>query len=122
MDRIQTAGISILKKFLTSDDEIVLTIRKRGVAPLGGGEVHFKCPIARSLKTIQLEDSGMVKRIRGIASSIRVSPTIANRIVESAKSVLLNFLPDVYIYTDLCKGAASGKSPGIDDLHPYSIY
>lgn len=55
----------------------------------------------------------MVKRIRGTACSVRVSPAIANRIVESAKSVLLNFLPDVYIHTDHCKGSASGKSPGI---------
>ncbi|CAL1685078.1 unnamed protein product [Lasius platythorax] len=64
IDRIQTAGIPILKKFLAGDNEVVLTIRKRGVAPLGGGEVHFKCPISRNLKTIQMEDSGMVKRIR----------------------------------------------------------
>lgn len=56
----------------------------------------------------------MVKRIRGTACSIRVSPAIANRIVESAKGVLLTFLPDIYIHTDHCKGASSGKSPGID--------
>ncbi|XP_029169505.1 RNA 3'-terminal phosphate cyclase-like protein [Nylanderia fulva] len=112
IDRIQTAGIPILKKFLAGDNEVVLTIRKRGVAPLGGGEVHFKCPISRNLKTIQMEDSGMVKRIRGTACSIRVSPTIANRIVESAKSVLLKFLPDVYVYIDHCKGSTGGKSPG----------
>ncbi|XP_036140529.1 RNA 3'-terminal phosphate cyclase-like protein isoform X2 [Monomorium pharaonis] len=113
VDRIQAAGIPILKRFLVvGNNEIVLTIRKRGVAPLGGGEVQFKCPINRHLKTIQLEDSGMVKRIRGTACSIRVSPAIANRIVESAKSVLLKFLPDVYIYVDHCKRSTSGKSPG----------
>lgn len=54
MDRIQTAGIPILKRFLAGDNEVVLTIRKRGVAPLGGGEVQFKCPISRNLKTIQV--------------------------------------------------------------------
>lgn len=112
VDRIQTAAIPILKKFLSGDNEVVFTIRKRGAAPLGGGEIHFKCPNSRNLKTIQLEDSGMVKRIRGTACSIRVSPAIANRIIESAKSVLLKFLPDVYIHADHCKGAASGKSPG----------
>ncbi|XP_011691068.1 PREDICTED: probable RNA 3'-terminal phosphate cyclase-like protein isoform X2 [Wasmannia auropunctata] len=112
VDRIQTAGIPILKRFLSGDNEVVLTIRKRGVAPLGGGEVQFKCPISRNLKTVQLEDSGMVKRIRGTACSIRVSPAIANRIVESAKSILLKFLPDVYIYADHCKRSSSGKSPG----------
>ncbi|RLU22671.1 hypothetical protein DMN91_004949 [Ooceraea biroi] len=109
---IQTAGIPILKKFLAGDNEVTLTIHKRGVAPLGGGEVHFKCPVSRNLRTVQLENSGMVKRIRGTACSVRVSPAIANRIVESAKGVLLKFLPDVYIYTDHSKGAAGGKSPG----------
>ncbi|XP_025263651.1 RNA 3'-terminal phosphate cyclase-like protein [Camponotus floridanus] len=112
IDRIQTAGIPILKKFLAGDNDVVLTICKRGAAPLGGGEIHFKCPISRNLKTIQMQDSGMVKRIRGTACSIRVSPAIANRIVESAKSVLLKFLPDVYIYIDHRRGSTSGKSPG----------
>ncbi|XP_011632550.1 RNA 3'-terminal phosphate cyclase-like protein [Pogonomyrmex barbatus] len=112
VDKIQTAAIPILKRFLVGDNEVVLTIHKRGVQPLGGGEVQFKCPVSRYLKTIQLEDSGQVKRIRGVACSLRVSPAIANRIVESAKSVLLKFLPDVYIYTDHCKKSASGKSPG----------
>lgn len=55
----------------------------------------------------------MVKRIRGISCSVRVSPAIANRMVESAKGILLKFLPDIYIHTDHCRGAASGKSPGI---------
>lgn len=113
VDRIQTTGIPILKKFLSGDNEVTLTIRKRGATPLGGGEICFKCPVSRNpVRAIQLEDSGMVKRIRGTACSIRVSPAIANRIVESAKSVLLRFLPDVYIYTNHCRGAASGKSPG----------
>ncbi|CAK9820768.1 Probable RNA 3'-terminal phosphate cyclase-like protein [Anthophora plagiata] len=112
VDRIKTAAVPILKKFLPGDNEVVFTISKRGAAPLGGGEIRFKCPISRNLKSIQFQKSGMVKRIRGTACSIRVSPAIANRIVESAKGVLLKFLPDVYIHTDHCKGAASGKSPG----------
>ncbi|CAK9795461.1 Probable RNA 3'-terminal phosphate cyclase-like protein [Anthophora quadrimaculata] len=113
VDRIKTAAVPILKKFLPGDNEVVFTISKRGAAPLGGGEIRFKCPVSRNLKSIQFQKSGMVKRIRGTACSIRVSPAIANRIVESAKGVLLKFLPDVYIHTDHCKGAASGKSPGI---------
>lgn len=68
-----------------------------------------------------MEDSGMVKRIRGTACSIRVSPAIANRIVESAKSVLLKFLPDVYVYIDHCRGSTGGKSPGIDNVYHISI-
>lgn len=112
VDRMKTCAVPILKKFLSGDNEVIFTISKRGAAPLGGGEITFKCPSSRNLRSIQLQNSGMVKRIRGTACSLRVSPAIANRIVESTKSVLLKFLPDVYIYTDHCKGASSGKSPG----------
>lgn len=55
---------------------------------------------------------GKIKRIRGVAYACRISPTFANRMVESAKGALLQFLPDVYIYTDHCKGDKAGKSPG----------
>lgn len=34
---------------------------------------------------------------------------MANRLVESARGVLNQFLPDIYIYTDHMKGANSGK-------------
>ncbi|XP_001604756.1 probable RNA 3'-terminal phosphate cyclase-like protein [Nasonia vitripennis] len=112
VDRIKTAGIPILRKFLAGDNEVTFAINKRGVAPLGGGEVYFKCPASKFLKSIQLQDSGMVKRIRGTSCSLRVSPAISNRLVESAKGVLLNFLPDIYIHTDASRGATSGKSPG----------
>ena len=40
---------------------------------------------------------------------VRVSPAMANRMVDSARSVLNNYLPDVYIYTDTVKGAEAGK-------------
>ncbi|XP_031842240.1 RNA terminal phosphate cyclase 1 [Nomia melanderi] len=112
VDRIKATAIPILKRFLSGDNEVTLNIIKRGAAPLGGGQISFKCPVSRNLKTVQFQNSGMVKRIRGTACSIRVSPAIANRIVESAKGVLLKFLPDVYIHTDHSKGASSGKSPG----------
>lgn len=54
VDRILATGIPILKKFLMGDNEIVLKFCKRGAAPLGGGEIYFKCPISRNLKTIQV--------------------------------------------------------------------
>lgn len=54
----------------------------------------------------------MVKRIRGTACSLRVSPAISNRLVVSSKGILLKFIPDIHIYTDTSKGAANGNSPG----------
>ncbi len=42
-------------------------IKKRGAAPLGGGQVIFKCPVVRNVKTLNFVDGGKIKRIRGIA-------------------------------------------------------
>ncbi|KAI4470611.1 rna 3' terminal phosphate cyclase [Holotrichia oblita] len=119
VDHIKTSIIPVLKRFLIDDEGIDLKVTKRGMLPLGGGEVVFCCPVRKQLRPIQLEDSGMVKRIRGTAYTLRVSPAIANRVVESAKGVLLNFIPDVYINADQCKGKQSGKSPGFG-IHLYA--
>lgn len=57
-------------------------------------------------------DPGKIRRIRGTAYSTRVSPQTPGRIVEAARSILNQFLPDVYIFADACKGQSCGKSPG----------
>ena len=44
-----------------------LQITRRGAAPGGGGEVHFRCPVRQKLRPIQLRDPGKIKRIRGTA-------------------------------------------------------
>lgn len=80
--------------------------------PNGGGEIIFKCPIRKQLRPIQFTEPGMVKRIRGTSYALRVSPAISNRMVDTAKGVMLKFLPDVYINTDQCRGKQSGRSPG----------
>lgn len=41
-----------------------------------------------------------------------MSPQILNRIVDSARNVLNDYIPDVWIYTDYYKGAKGGNSPG----------
>ena len=40
--------------------------------------------------------------------AMRVSPSLANRLIETAKGLLLKFLPDVYIYVDHQKGGNAG--------------
>lgn len=112
VDHIKGSAIPNLKKFLIVDDGLELKINRRGLAPSGGGECYFKCPVRKNIRTIQFIKSGMVKRIRGTAYSSKVSPALANRTLESAKGVLLNFLPDIYIHTDHNKGKQSGNSPG----------
>lgn len=41
--------------------------------------------------------------------TVRVAPTLANRIVDAARAVLNKVIPDVYIYTDHFKGTDAGK-------------
>ena len=43
--------------------------------------VEFFCPTVRKLGPVHLVDPGYVKRVRGVAHAIRVSPQFANRMV-----------------------------------------
>ncbi|MBN3325253.1 RCL1 protein, partial [Atractosteus spatula] len=112
VDTLKATAVPLMKKFGLDGEGLELKIVKRGMPPGGGGEVLFTCPVRRCIKPVQLTDPGKIKRIRGMAYSVRVSPQIANRIVDSARSILNKFIPDIYIYTDHMKGASSGKSPG----------
>lgn len=47
----------------------------------GGGEVRLAVPVVKSLLPVALTEEGMVKRVRGIAHSMRVSPQSSNRMV-----------------------------------------
>lgn len=51
----------------TEEVVLILQIKKRGAAPLGGGQIIFKCPIVRNLKTLQFLEKGKIKKIRGVA-------------------------------------------------------
>lgn len=112
VDLLKSTAIPLMKQFGVDGEGLELKVVKRGVAPGGGGEVLFRCPVRRTIRPVQLTDPGKIKRIRGIAYSVRVSPQMANRIVDSARSILNKYIPDIYIYTDHMKGANSGKSPG----------
>ncbi|XP_053671175.1 probable RNA 3'-terminal phosphate cyclase-like protein [Anopheles nili] len=112
VDHIKASALPALKRFLVVDEGLELKILKRGMMPGGGGEIMFRCPVRKTLKAVQCTKQTMVKRIRGTAYCCKVSPAMANRAVEHAKGVMLNFLPDVYINTDQHKGKRSGNSPG----------
>ena len=110
VDIIRTSLLPQLAKF--GIGEMELKINKRGAPPNGGGEVFFKCPLVRQLKPVQFVDQGLIKKIRGVAYVTRMSPQMANRMVESCRSMLTRYIPDVYIYTDVYKGQESGNSSG----------
>ncbi|KAI0256940.1 RNA 3'-terminal phosphate cyclase [Lactifluus subvellereus] len=111
VDLIRTVTLPHLEPFGISDG-LELKIRKRGSPPLGGGEVLFLCPIVKQVKTLNFVEPGKIKRIRGIAHAVRVSPQFSNRMIEAARGVLNRYIPDIYLYSDVYKGEDSGKSPG----------
>jgi len=111
-DFIKASCLPVLRKFLLDDTGLELTVTKRGAAPGGGGQVVLRCPVKKSPRPVQVLDQGKIKRIRGVAWGCRVSPSVANRVVETAKGKLLQFIPDIYIYTDHMTGGKSGNSPG----------
>lgn len=112
VDTCRTTTLPLLKHFGVPAEELELKVVQRGAPPLGGGEVLLKVPTVNSLQPVHWLDEGMVKRVRGVAYSTRVSPQMANRMVDAARGVLNALLPDVYIFTDHYTGQESGRSPG----------
>ncbi|KAF8921170.1 18S rRNA biogenesis protein [Mucidula mucida] len=110
-DLIRIASLPHLQLFGISDG-LELRIKRRGAPPAGGGEVQFLCPVVKQVKTINFNEPGKIKRIRGIAHAVHVSPQFSNRMIESCRSILNRYIPDIYLYSDVYKGDESGKSPG----------
>jgi RNA 3'-terminal phosphate cyclase-like protein len=40
---------------------------------------------------------------------VRLSPQFSSRMIESARSILNRYIPDIYLYSDVYKGEESGK-------------
>ncbi|KAF8201525.1 RNA 3'-terminal phosphate cyclase/enolpyruvate transferase [Pholiota molesta] len=110
-DILRTVTLPHLQLFGISEG-LELRIKKRGAAPGGGGEVQFLCPIVKQVKTLNFVDPGKIKRIRGVAHAVRVTPQFSNRMIEASRSILNRYIPDIYLYSDVYKGDESGKSPG----------
>jgi len=111
VDVLRTVTVPMLRHFGIGDGAS-LVVTKRGAPPLGGGEVVLTLPIVREVAPVQLVEATKVKRVRGVAYGTKVSPQVANRLVDATRGVMNRFLPDVWVYTDVHKGKTSGLSPG----------
>ncbi|XP_021847617.1 probable RNA 3'-terminal phosphate cyclase-like protein [Spinacia oleracea] len=113
IDTFRSTTLNILKRFGVPSEGLELKIENRGVPPLGGGEVVLSVPIVHtSLMAVNWIDEGMVKRIRGVSFSTRVSAQFENAIIHAARGIFNRLLPDVHIFTDHKAGAQAGNSPG----------
>lgn len=70
---------------------------------------------ARQLRCAKLTDFGLVARVRGIAFGADLSPDLVQRAAVATKGALLNFLPDVYVVTDIGSTSGGRRGGGGDD-------
>ncbi|KAL6551533.1 hypothetical protein OROGR_007687 [Orobanche gracilis] len=113
VDTFRSTTLPMLKQFGVPSEGLNLKIESRGVPPHGGGEVVLSVPILQeSLKAITWIDEGMVKRIRGVTFSTKVSVQFENTMIHAARGIFNRLLPDVHIFTDHKAGQQAGNSPG----------
>ncbi|XP_077245017.1 RNA cyclase family protein [Tasmannia lanceolata] len=112
VDRFRTTTLHMLKHFDVPLEGLELKIESRGSPPLGGGEIILGVPVIKDLKAVSWVDEGMVKSIRGVTFSTRVSPQVENRMIYAARGIFNRLLPDVHIFTDHKSGPLAGRSPG----------
>ena len=117
-DTLRTVTLPHLALFMPLDavsmlaSALELRIVKRGAAPGGGGEIFFRAPLVHALRPLDFVEPGRIRKIRGIASAVRVSPQMSARMIDGARGVLNRYIPDLYLFSDVYRGDESGRSPG----------
>ncbi|CCE64871.1 hypothetical protein TPHA_0J00480 [Tetrapisispora phaffii CBS 4417] len=111
IEAIKWGLMPVMEKFGVR--ECALHTLKRGSPPLGGGEVHLIVDtlLAQPITMHELERP-QISKIRGVAYSTRVSPSMVNRMIDAARKVLKIANCEVNITADVWRGENSGKSPG----------
>uniref|UniRef100_A0A6P3ZF88 probable RNA 3'-terminal phosphate cyclase-like protein n=1 Tax=Ziziphus jujuba TaxID=326968 RepID=A0A6P3ZF88_ZIZJJ len=112
VDTFKFTTLKILSRFGVPSDGLKLKIESRGVPPLGGGEVVLDIPTVQSLNAVTWIDEGMVKRIRGVTFSTRVSAQFENTMTFAARGIFNRLIADVYIASDHKVRSQAGNSPG----------
>lgn len=112
VDSIQNQLIPLLKQHYGLDNELQMRILKRGYLPEAGGHVHVVIPSVRKFPKINLEEKGYVKRVRGTCAGSKISTSILNKVKDKVKARMLEYLPDVWVYSDYYKGDKASLSPG----------
>uniref|UniRef100_A0A914VBE2 RNA 3'-terminal phosphate cyclase-like protein n=1 Tax=Plectus sambesii TaxID=2011161 RepID=A0A914VBE2_9BILA len=112
VDALRATWLPVFSKFILDNEALDIKLTSRGLKPDGGGLVTFTSPIIKQLRPVQTEKVGKVCKVRGLAYVTKVSPTLASRMIDSAKKALQGFLSDVYITVDQRKGINGGNSPG----------
>jgi RNA 3'-terminal phosphate cyclase-like protein len=105
VDSVRTAILPLYAKFgIERDIELRILNRSnpgpRGVGGAGEVQLVFGHQV-RLPKTLHWLNEGRIKRIRGVAYSTGVSGSNNARMIEAARGVLNQFVPDIYIFSDM---------------------
>lgn len=68
--------------------------------------------MVKQLKHSKFLNDNLVKRIRGTCYASKASINVIGRIISSAREILNDYIPDVWIYSEYSKGANSAQDPG----------
>lgn len=79
---------------------------------IGGGIIELSVKMVKEVKHSKFLNDNLVKRIRGTCFASKASINVIGRIISSAREVLNDYIPDVWIYSEYSKGANSAKDPG----------
>lgn len=112
VDVVKSVTLPIIARFCGIESGLEIKVHRRGAPPNGGGLIEMKVPILREIPSVHWTDEGQIKRIRGLAYSLKVSPQFTNRMVHGARELLNRYLSDVHVFTDAVQGKDSGNSPG----------
>lgn len=107
VDTVRTAILPVFAQFGVERDLEIRVVRRsnpshaiKGRSGSGEVQVLFGHQV-RVPKTVHLLRSGRVKRVRGVAYSTGVSGGNNARMIEAARGVLNELVPDIYVFSDM---------------------
>jgi len=105
VDSVRTAILPLYAKFGIERDIELRILKRSNPGPKGvGGAGEVQLVLGHQVRlpqTVHLLNPGRVKRIRGVAYSTGVSGSNNARMIEAARSVLNQFVSDIYIFSDV---------------------
>lgn len=102
----------VFEKFNLTSKHVQMKVTKRGFRPNGQGQLILKVQKVNWLDNCHWINEGLVRRVRGTCYASKASVNVVGRIIASAREVLNDFLPDVWIYSEYSKGAKGSTDPG----------
>lgn len=105
VDTVRTALLPVYKEFGIERNLEVRVLRRSNAGKDGrggGGEVQLVFGHqVRLPRTVHLLNAGRVKRVRGVAYATGVAGANNARMIEAARGVLNEFVPDTYVFSDV---------------------